>query len=87
LYASLNNAFGQRFSQVPLRSGVTHYKEILLCPDRRTGTLKQQGSILQYLPFFGVFQSNTSQAKYRAAIAQQSVHSMYMRIKVQATPG
>lgn len=52
-----------------------------------TGTLEQQGSVLQYLPFFGVFQSNTSQAKYRAAIAQQSVHSMYMRIKVQAIPG
>lgn len=53
----------------------------------RTGTLQQQRSMLQYLPFFGVFQSNTSQAKYRAAMAQQSVHSMYMRIKVQATPG
>lgn len=50
-------------------------------------TLEQQVSLQQYLPFFGVFQSNTSQAKYRAAIAQQSVHSIYMRIKVQAIPG
>lgn len=68
------------------RREVTHHEEALLCPNREI-RMWVSGIDLSYLPFFGVFQSNTSQAKYRAAMAQQSVHSMYMRIKVQAIPG
>lgn len=42
LNASLNNAFGQWFSQVPLRKKVIYYKEVLLCPNMETGHLNNK---------------------------------------------
>lgn len=42
LFASLNNAFGQRFNHIALRKEVTHYKELLRCPNMRTGHLNHK---------------------------------------------